>query len=101
MATPPTVPLSTTDGSSALQSDPTACATQDGSSIRSRSQCYRSTAPRIRASCLRSRGGLDATSLAPYRWRLLDGVGHFPHEEAPERFDREVLSWLQDPEPDR
>ncbi len=39
--------------------------------------------------------------LAPYRWRLLDGVGHFPHEEAPERFDREVLSWLQDPEPDR
>jgi pimeloyl-ACP methyl ester carboxylesterase len=38
---------------------------------------------------------------APYRWRLLDGVGHFPHEEAPERFDHEVLSWLQDPEPDR
>lgn len=38
---------------------------------------------------------------APYRWRLLDGVGHFPHEEAPDRFDAEVLSWLADPEPDR
>jgi len=38
---------------------------------------------------------------APYRWRLLEGVGHFPHEEAPERFDAEVLSWLADPEPDR
>jgi pimeloyl-ACP methyl ester carboxylesterase len=38
---------------------------------------------------------------APYRWRLLDGVGHFPHEEDPERFDRTVLSWLADPEPDR
>lgn len=38
---------------------------------------------------------------APYRWRLLDGVGHFPHEEAPDRFDHEVLTWLSDSEPDR
>jgi pimeloyl-ACP methyl ester carboxylesterase len=38
---------------------------------------------------------------APYRWRLLDGVGHFPHEEAPARFDDELLGWLADPEPDR
>ena len=38
---------------------------------------------------------------APYRWRLLAGVGHFPHEEDPERFDDELLSWLRDPEPDR
>ncbi|MFZ5851003.1 MAG: alpha/beta fold hydrolase [Actinomycetota bacterium] len=37
----------------------------------------------------------------PYRWRLLDGVGHFPHEEAPERFDAELLRWLADPEVDR
>ena len=37
---------------------------------------------------------------APYRWRLLDGVGHFPHEEDPARFDQEVLSFLADPEPD-
>jgi pimeloyl-ACP methyl ester carboxylesterase len=38
---------------------------------------------------------------APYRWRLLDGVGHFPQEEAPALFTAEVLSWLQDDEPDR
>jgi len=38
---------------------------------------------------------------APYRWRLLDGVGHFPHEEAPDAFTDELLGWLADPEPDR
>lgn len=38
---------------------------------------------------------------APYRWRLIDGVGHFPHEEDPQRFDTTVLSWLADSEPDR
>jgi pimeloyl-ACP methyl ester carboxylesterase len=38
---------------------------------------------------------------APYRWRLLNTVGHFPHEEDPDQFDAEVLSWLHDPEPDR
>ncbi len=38
---------------------------------------------------------------APYRWRLLDGVGHFPQEEAPKVFTNEVLSWLRDDEPDR
>jgi pimeloyl-ACP methyl ester carboxylesterase len=38
---------------------------------------------------------------APYRWRLLDGVGHFPHEEDPHRFNAELLAWLADPEPDR
>lgn len=38
---------------------------------------------------------------APYRWRLLDGVGHFPQEEAPELFTAEVLNWLRDDEPDR
>jgi pimeloyl-ACP methyl ester carboxylesterase len=38
---------------------------------------------------------------APYRWRLLDGVGHFPHEEDPEQFNGELLNWLADPEPDR
>lgn len=34
---------------------------------------------------------------AAYRWRLLPGVGHFPHEEAPDRFDAELLSWLAGP----
>jgi pimeloyl-ACP methyl ester carboxylesterase len=32
----------------------------------------------------------------PYRWRLLDGVGHFPHEEAPDTFTKELVSWLDD-----
>lgn len=31
---------------------------------------------------------------APYRWRLLPGVGHFPHEEAPEEFTAELLDWV-------
>jgi pimeloyl-ACP methyl ester carboxylesterase len=30
----------------------------------------------------------------PYRWRLLDGVGHFPHEEAPDVVNAELLTWL-------
>lgn len=38
---------------------------------------------------------------APYRWRLLEGVGHYPHEERPERFTAELLGWLADPEPER
>ncbi len=38
---------------------------------------------------------------APYRWRLLDGAGHFPHEEVPESFGAELIGWLDDPEPDR
>jgi pimeloyl-ACP methyl ester carboxylesterase len=38
---------------------------------------------------------------APYRWRLLEGAGHFPHEEVPDRFDLELVSWLADPEPER
>lgn len=38
---------------------------------------------------------------APYRWRLLAGVGHFPHEEDPDGFTAELLGWLADAEPDR
>lgn len=37
---------------------------------------------------------------APYRWRLIDGAGHFPHEERPERFDGTLLGWLRDSEPE-
>lgn len=29
-----------------------------------------------------------------YRWVQLDGVGHFPHEEAPHRVTTELLDWL-------
>jgi pimeloyl-ACP methyl ester carboxylesterase len=45
--------------------------------------------------------GSSAYVEAPYRWRLIDGAGHFPHEEIPDRFDLELRSWLEDPEPER
>ena len=38
---------------------------------------------------------------APYRWKLIEGAGHFPHEERTRSFDEELLGWLADPEPDR
>ncbi|PJE96403.1 alpha/beta hydrolase [Streptomyces carminius] len=38
---------------------------------------------------------------APYRWRLFDGLGHFPHEEDPKGFTGELLDWLRDPGPER
>jgi pimeloyl-ACP methyl ester carboxylesterase len=38
---------------------------------------------------------------APYRWKILDGVGHYPHEERPDAFNAELIGWLTDPEPDR
>ena len=38
---------------------------------------------------------------APYRWKVLDGLGHYPHEERPEAFNAELVGWLTDPEPDR
>ena len=37
----------------------------------------------------------------PYRWKLIEGAGHFPQEERPDAFDAELLGWLADPEPDR
>jgi pimeloyl-ACP methyl ester carboxylesterase len=38
---------------------------------------------------------------APFRWKLIEGAGHYPHEERPALFDAELLGWLADPEPDR
>jgi pimeloyl-ACP methyl ester carboxylesterase len=67
----------------------------------------------IQAPTLHLQGALDTCVLpatargsgrhvdGPYRWRLLDGAGHFPHEERPERFGTELLGWLTDPEPER
>ena len=67
----------------------------------------------IQAPTLQLHGTLDSCVLpstargsgryvdGPYRWRLLDGTGHFPHEELPDRFDSELCSWLADPEPER
>ncbi|MFC3999961.1 alpha/beta fold hydrolase [Nocardiopsis sediminis] len=37
---------------------------------------------------------------APYRWRLIDGAGHFPHQEQPDRVNRALTGWLADAEPD-
>ncbi|MFG2072003.1 alpha/beta fold hydrolase [Nonomuraea maritima] len=65
----------------------------------------------VEAPTLQVHGGLDPVVLprtaqgssrhvtAPYRWRLLEGAGHFPHEEVPDVFDAELLDWLNDPEP--
>jgi pimeloyl-ACP methyl ester carboxylesterase len=38
---------------------------------------------------------------APYRWKLIEGAGHYPHEERPDLFNSELLGWLSDPEPER
>ena len=32
---------------------------------------------------------------------MIDGAGHFPHEERADRFDAELCGWLTDPEPER
>jgi pimeloyl-ACP methyl ester carboxylesterase len=37
----------------------------------------------------------------PYRWRLLEGAGHFLPEEQPGKFDSALHNWLADPEPER
>lgn len=49
----------------------------------------------------RSAAGSGQYVEAPYRWRLFDGLGHFPHEEDPVAFSTELINWLKDPEPDR
>ncbi|MBA9001897.1 alpha/beta fold hydrolase [Thermomonospora cellulosilytica] len=66
----------------------------------------------IQVPTLQLHGALDTFTLpgtaqgsgryvtAPYRWKLIDGAGHFPHEERPESFDAALLGWLTDPEPD-
>jgi pimeloyl-ACP methyl ester carboxylesterase len=38
--------------------------------------------------------GSEEYVTGPYRWRLLAGVGHFPHEEAPQVVGDELLGWL-------
>ena len=67
----------------------------------------------IQAPTLHLHGALDSCVLpqtargagryvdGPYRWRVIDGAGHFPHEERPEILDTELLGWLADPEPER
>ncbi|HEV7935655.1 MAG TPA: alpha/beta hydrolase [Actinomadura sp.] len=67
----------------------------------------------VRVPTLQLHGSLDTCVLprsaqgsgryveAPYRWKLIEGAGHFPHEERPRAFDTELLGWLTDPEPER
>ena len=33
---------------------------------------------------------------APYEWRLMDRIGHFPHQEAPDLVSGEILRWAKD-----
>lgn len=37
---------------------------------------------------------------AAYRWHLMPGVGHFPHEEDPSAFTTVLRGWLADPGPE-
>ncbi|GIH70264.1 alpha/beta fold hydrolase [Sphaerimonospora thailandensis] len=67
----------------------------------------------IEAPTLQLHGALDRCLLprtaqgssryvaAPYQWRLIEGAGHFPHEERPDRFDADLIAWLADPKPDQ
>ncbi|GGO69689.1 alpha/beta fold hydrolase [Nonomuraea cavernae] len=67
----------------------------------------------IEAPTLQLHGALDRRVLprtaqgssryvaAPYQWRLMEGAGHYPHEEVAGMFDTELIGWLSDPEPDR
>jgi pimeloyl-ACP methyl ester carboxylesterase len=43
---------------------------------------------------LRSAEGSGDWVHGPYDFSIVPGVGHFPHEEAPEVFDELVLPWL-------
>jgi pimeloyl-ACP methyl ester carboxylesterase len=67
----------------------------------------------IQAPTLQLHGALDGCVLprtargsgrhveGPYRWHVIDGAGHFPHEERPDAFNTELRGWLADPEPER
>ncbi|MEU3325752.1 alpha/beta hydrolase [Streptomyces albus] len=76
-------------------------------------QFYRRMKRPVRVPTLHLHGSLDPVARtrsaagsgeyveAPYRWRLFDGLGHWPHEEDPAAFTSELVHWLGDPEPDR
>ncbi|PRX99482.1 alpha/beta fold hydrolase [Allonocardiopsis opalescens] len=67
----------------------------------------------VQAPTLQLHGALDTCVLpgsaqgsgryvdGPYRWRLIEGAGHFPHQERPDDFDTALIGWLDDTEPDR
>jgi pimeloyl-ACP methyl ester carboxylesterase len=61
----------------------------------------------ITAPTLQLHGGFDACVLpstaqgsgqyvaGEYQWRILDGVGHFPHNEVPETISDELIRWAK------
>jgi pimeloyl-ACP methyl ester carboxylesterase len=67
----------------------------------------RQLAQPVTAPTLQLHGQLDGSLLArtaqgsgryvaaAYEWRLLDSIGHFPHEEAPELVTGELLRWAK------
>jgi pimeloyl-ACP methyl ester carboxylesterase len=48
-----------------------------------------------RATLPRTALGSGRYVIADYEWRLLDGVGHFPHQEVPDLVAGEVLRWAK------
>src|SRR6185312_12103833 len=91
---PRTPPWSTTAGWRAAACGPTVCATPGTCGRPSRLPSCTCTLPQTARGAGRYVEG-------PYRWRVIDGAGHFPHEERPEVLDTELLGWLADPEPER
>ena len=67
----------------------------------------RALRPAVEAPTLQLHGQLDRCVLpstavgsqryvrGAYQWRLVEGVGHFPHEEAPDLVNRELLDWAR------
>jgi pimeloyl-ACP methyl ester carboxylesterase len=47
------------------------------------------------ATLPRTAQGSGRYVIADYEWRLLDGVGHFPHREVPELITGEILRWAK------
>jgi pimeloyl-ACP methyl ester carboxylesterase len=62
----------------------------------------------IKAPTLQLHGALDGCVLpqtaqgsgqyvaADYEWRMIEGVGHFPHQESPDIVTGELLRWCKD-----
>jgi pimeloyl-ACP methyl ester carboxylesterase len=78
------------------------------SSTRTDGRRYRRDMTRlITAPTLQLHGSIDPTVLphtaqgsgqyvaADYEWRVLEGVGHFPHQEAPDIVTGELLRWCK------
>jgi pimeloyl-ACP methyl ester carboxylesterase len=47
------------------------------------------------ATLPRTAQGSGRYVVAPYEWRLIPGVGHFLHREAPDTVTGEILRWFK------